>query len=125
MPRNSPARSIAPMSDACSTTQIIVESRRGSRQIDAELVLGQIEAPRARAHAFTERDERRRETPALVRRLSQEMIREAKRRLSTDARKTRQLGREIIDRGHWSRYSASRDESRSRFVTASVIQTAA
>ena len=59
-PRNSPARSIAPMSAASSTTQMSAGSRRGSRQIDAQLLLREVEAARAGPNLLRERLERRR-----------------------------------------------------------------
>ena len=53
----------------------------------AELVLGEVEAPRARADAFTERHQGFREATGLIGGLTQEVVRQSKGGLPTDARK--------------------------------------
>ena len=66
----------------------------------AQLLFREVEAACARTHAITKRQERLREAAALVRRLSQEVIGQPQRGLASDARQTRKLGGQIIDRGH-------------------------
>src|SRR6185437_13629736 len=66
----------------------------------AQLVLGEIEAAGARAHALAEGDECLGQALRLLGGLAKEMIGQAKRRLPTDAGETGQLGRQIVDRRH-------------------------
>ena len=61
-----------------------------------QLFLGEVEAPRAGPDAFSQRHERGGEPLAVLGRLTQEVIRQAERRLPTDAGKTRELRREIF-----------------------------
>jgi hypothetical protein len=60
-----------------------------------QLLFGEIEAPLTGADALGKRHERSREPLAMLCWLAQEVIRQAERRLPTDARETRQLRREI------------------------------
>jgi hypothetical protein len=66
----------------------------------AQFVFGEIEAPLAHAHPVGERGENLRQSPALLRRLLQEMIRQSQRRFLADGRQPRQLGYEIFNCRH-------------------------
>ena len=69
----------------------------------AELTLGEIEAARAGTYALGERDEGLGQPPALLQRLFQEVIGEPQRGLAPNARKLRELGRQIVDSGQLER----------------------
>ena len=64
-----------------------------------QLLFSEIETALTGADALSQRHERSREPLTVLSRLTQEVIRQTKRRLPTDARKTRELGGEILYRG--------------------------
>ncbi len=98
MPRNSPDRSIAPISDASSTAQTSAGSRARIEADRAELVLGEVMAAGARMYALRNRYQRVCESAGLAGGLLEQVIREPHRRLAANSGQLRELGREVFYR---------------------------
>src|SRR5687768_8062870 len=65
-----------------------------------EVLLGEVKAPGARPHTLGQRHQRGCKSLGELGRLTEEVVRQAKRSLPTDAGKTGELGSEVVDRGH-------------------------
>ena len=96
-PRNSRVRSIATTSFASSTTQIVAGLRRGSRQIDAGLLLGDVAADLAEPHLLAHLDEDLGEAGHVEGLGLQDVERDALRRLRPDAGQAAELVDELLN----------------------------